>query len=379
MISLKRYLESEPAGSDLHSQPAKWDILTVTMAAYRSALNEMGSCGVEACPSLGGGLKRSLGMVGECLSSKISPETVRAAEAEVRTQLREWGKQTAIHYRQKTGEVKDLLLVLARTAESVGERDQRCAGQISEVTNSLEGIASLDDLAEIRASIEKSAADLKTSVERMTAESKTAIDQLQAEVAVYQARLEEAEEAASRDLLTGVRSRLYAESQIERRIAAGTPYCLAIIDINGRRVAETIRLRTPVGLPFYGCDRALGRGRVHPGAGLRPARGRRADGPAAEMGIRQLHGAGKLRRKEAESGCIHWSCRTVAGRGYEGCAGPSGCGDVQGQGCFPRNGNRFGAVKRRATNETRLKALAKKRVRDLRGMFAESSHRRFLL
>jgi len=26
-----------------------------------------------------------------------------------------------------------------------------------------------------------------------------------------------------------------------------------------------------------------------------------------------------------------------------------------------------------------LKALAKKRVRDLRGMFAESSHRRFLL
>jgi diguanylate cyclase (GGDEF)-like protein len=233
MISLKRYLESEPAGSDLHSQPAKWDILTVTMAAYRSALNEMGSCGVEACPSLGGGLKRSLGMVGECLSSKISPETVRAAEAEVRTQLREWGKQTAIHYRQKTGEVKDLLLVLARTAESVGERDQRCAGQISEVTNSLEGIASLDDLAEIRASIEKSAADLKTSVERMTAESKTAIDQLQAEVAVYQARLEEAEEAASRDLLTGVRSRLYAESQIERRIAAGTPYCLAIIDING--------------------------------------------------------------------------------------------------------------------------------------------------
>jgi len=58
--------------------------------------------------------------------------------------------------------------------------------------NRLEGIASLDDLAEIRASIEKSAADLKTSVERMTAESKTAIDQLQAEVAVYQAQAGEA-------------------------------------------------------------------------------------------------------------------------------------------------------------------------------------------
>jgi diguanylate cyclase (GGDEF)-like protein len=311
-------------------------------------------------------------MVGECLSSKISPETVRAAEAEVRTQLREWGKQTAIHYRQKTGEVKDLLLVLARTAESVGERDQRCAGQISEVTNRLEGIASLDDLAEIRASIEKSAADLKTSVERMTAESKTAIDQLQAEVAVYQARLEEAEEAASRDLLTGVRSRLYAESQIERRIAAGTPYCLAIIDINGfkrvndehghlvgdellKQFASELRsaCRSTDVIARWGGDEFI----LVLDCGLREA--------GAQMD--------RLRK------CIHWSCRTVAGRGDEGCAGPSGCGDVQGQGCFPRNGNRFGAVKRRATNETRLKALAKKRVRDLRGMFAESSHRRFLL
>lgn len=212
MISLKKYLDSEPAGPDLQTNPAKWDILTVTMAAYRSALKEMGSCGIEACPALGCGLKQKLEAVGEVLCRQSSPETVRAAESEVRTHLQEWGQQTAKHYREKTGEVKELLLVLARTAESVGDRDQRCAGQITEVTARLEGIASLDDLGEIRASIERSALELKTSVERMTAESKSAIDQLQAEVSVYQARLEEAEEAASRDPLTGVRSRLYAEN-----------------------------------------------------------------------------------------------------------------------------------------------------------------------
>ena len=63
--------------------------------------------------------------------------------------------RTARHYQQKTGEVKELLIVMARTAESVGERDQRCAGQINEVTARLEKIASLDDLSEIRASIEE--------------------------------------------------------------------------------------------------------------------------------------------------------------------------------------------------------------------------------
>jgi diguanylate cyclase (GGDEF)-like protein len=121
---------------------------------------------------------------------------------------------------------------MARTAESVGQRDQRCAGQINEVTARLKAIASLEDLTEIRASIAKSAAELKNSVERMTVEGKAAIDQLRKEVSSYQAKLEDAEEIASRDALTGLRSRLCVENQIERRIGSGTPFCVAIIDID---------------------------------------------------------------------------------------------------------------------------------------------------
>jgi diguanylate cyclase (GGDEF)-like protein len=203
------------------------------MGAYRSALSEMGSCGVEACPALGVGLKQGLAALGEGLTPMTNTVAVATTEGQVRAQLQGWGQRTARHYRQKTGEVKELLLVLARTAESMGERDQRCAGQISDVTTRLEAISSLDDLTEIRASVERSAAELKTSVERMTAESKDVIKHLRAEVSTYQARLEDAEEVASRDVLTGVRSRLYAESQIERRIAVGAPFCVAVIDING--------------------------------------------------------------------------------------------------------------------------------------------------
>ena len=132
---------------------------------------------------------------------------------------------------RRPGEVKELLLLLARTAESVGARDQRSAGQISEVTHRLEGIATLE-IWEIRASIERSAAELKISVERMKAESKQAIDQLKAEVTTYQTKLEKAEEIASRDVLTGLRSRLYALDQMERRIESGMRFCLAILDLN---------------------------------------------------------------------------------------------------------------------------------------------------
>jgi diguanylate cyclase (GGDEF)-like protein len=128
--------------------------------------------------------------------------------------------------------VKELLIVMAHTAESLGARDQRCAGQMNAVTSRLEKIASLDNLAEVRASIEESAAQLKTQIERMISEGNAAIEELRAEVTDYQAKLEEAERAASSDGLTGLRSRVWMEGQMERRMAGGSPLCVAMIDID---------------------------------------------------------------------------------------------------------------------------------------------------
>ena len=233
MISLKKYLDAARAGTAACDEPDEADLASAAIAAYRSALSEMGSCSQDACPALGPGLRQSLGKLEASLSASVSPETVQSTEKKVQEQLQDWGKKTASHYRKQTGEVKELLIVMARTAESVGERDQRCAGQMNDVTTRLKTIASLEDLTQIRSSIEKSAADLKTSIDRMTAEGKAAIEELKAEVCTYQAKLEEAELIASRDGLTGLGSRLWVEGQIERRVKAGTPLCVAIIDING--------------------------------------------------------------------------------------------------------------------------------------------------
>jgi hypothetical protein len=245
MISLKRYLDAvdddpqapmEGCSNTLPANAAKRlevliapnarELVTVAMAAYRSALLEAGKYSLDACPALGDGLKRGLEELSENLCPTVTREAIAAAERSVQERLQDWGLRTAKHYRQKTGEVKELLLVLARTAESVGERDQRCAEQINEVTVRLNQIARLDDLTEIRASIVKSASELKSSIDRMAVEGKTAIDQLRVEVSSYQTKLEEAEEIASSDSLTGLRSRLCVEHQIERRIEAGTPLCV---------------------------------------------------------------------------------------------------------------------------------------------------------
>ena len=233
MISLKKYLDSESAGSNANCEQDHRGIAAVAIAAYGSALVEMGSCSLDACPGLGSELNQHLGELSSDLSSNMSCGRLEKTSREVEDELRVWGRRTARHYQNKSDEVKELLIVMAKMAESVGTRDQRCAGQINEVTARLTAIASLDDLTEIRASIEKSAAELKTSIERMTAEGKAAIDRLREQVSTYRTKLEEAEEIASRDALTGLRSRLYVESQIELRIDAGIAFCVAIVDIDG--------------------------------------------------------------------------------------------------------------------------------------------------
>jgi diguanylate cyclase (GGDEF)-like protein len=232
MISLKKYLDSPSGGIQANRKSDEDSILPATIAAYGSALLEMGDCAIEAYPALGANLKRGLDKVEESLNSDMAPEQVAGAEASVREQLKNWGKSAAEQNQQKTREVKELLIVLARTAESVGERDQRCAGQIDAVTVRLQKIASLDDLTEVRVSIQQSAAELKSEIERMTAEGKAAIEKLREEASVYQARLEEAEQIAARDGLTGLHNRFSVEGQIERRMAGGVPLSVAILDID---------------------------------------------------------------------------------------------------------------------------------------------------
>jgi len=229
MISLKKYLDSDRAVLEEDRE----DLLSAAVAAYDAALGQIGDSGLIACPAVGDVLKHKLMRLRAALSAKIDREKLAETDAGVRAELRDWGKQASEHYQKKASEVKELLLVMARTAESVGERDQRCAGQINEVTRRLKEIASLDDLPQIRATIEKSAAELKNSIDRMASEGKAALDQLRAQVTTYQARLEHAEEIAARDALTGVRSRLSVENLIEARMCAGGKFCIAIIDIDG--------------------------------------------------------------------------------------------------------------------------------------------------
>lgn len=235
MISLKRYLDSATTPADETEGNCPPAACLALLSAYRSGLAEMAECGTNACPDLASELKSGITRLDEDLGDHPGLSSIARTREALRELLHGWGEKTSSYYQQKAGELKDLLLVMARTAESLGDKDDRYRRQLDSVTAQLDTIANLEDVTRIRAIVEENARQLKRSVARMTAESKAVIDHLRVEVSTYQAKLERAEHRASCDALTGLGSRLWAEGRIQQRIEAGNPFCVLMIAVHGFR------------------------------------------------------------------------------------------------------------------------------------------------
>lgn len=222
MISLKKHIEMHPG-----------KVLESTLTAYRAALLAMGTCGAQACPAVGSSLQESLANLQASLSAQPTASLVTEAEEKVEEELRKWGGDASDYYRKKADEVKEIMLVLAGTAETMAVRDQRYAGQLGKMTGRLQAAADLEDISSIRQSIVQSASILKSCIDRMTKDSQESIRELQSKLVVFQARVEEADRIAFRDELTGLGNRRYMESQMDIRIAAAQPFSILVFDLNG--------------------------------------------------------------------------------------------------------------------------------------------------
>jgi len=208
-------------------------LLDRALEAFRAVLEAMGESSVRACPALGNGLQEQLERFSEQMVSTAPPSAAEEMGRLAPGQLRHWAAQVEQYSKGRTAEVKELMMVLASTAESVGERDQRYAARFSELTSNLQTTASLDDLSQMRASVLKNAGVMRNCIEQMTREVQAAVLGLQAQVHNYRARLVEAEELAWRDPLTNLVNRRQVEGEIDRRIAAGGCFSVVMLDLDG--------------------------------------------------------------------------------------------------------------------------------------------------
>lgn len=223
MVSLKKYLESN-----------REELVKSALDSYRAALLAMAESGAQACPHVGRDMQQSLVQLQERVAAADpTPALVKATQQRVEEELRQWGTSAADYFKNKTAEVRDLMLVLARMTETVGERDQKYNRQFSDFQTRLKAIADLEDLTTMRTSLVASARDLKNCVDKMAQDSQESLTQLRGELSSYQKRLQESERLASLDSLTGLSNRRKLEMELEARVVEGRSACIVVLDLNG--------------------------------------------------------------------------------------------------------------------------------------------------
>jgi len=216
------------------------ELLRGTLRAYRAALEAMGNSGVQACPPLGTQLQLDLWNLQRQLADQATPQLMEATEAQVASELRQWGDQSAEYYKGKTAEFKEIMMIMAHTAEAVGDRDQRYSSQFTDFTTRLQTLASMDDLAKIRDSLVSSANELQAGVNQMAQDGEAAVTHMRGQLRQYQVKLEEAERLASVDSLTGLQNRRRIEAVLELRVEQGRVFSVMVFDLNGfKQVNDT--------------------------------------------------------------------------------------------------------------------------------------------
>ena len=231
LISIKKYMDrntATAAGGDLE----RADLLAVTMDSYRAALRAIGKSAMLACFFPGRELQQGLAKLESQLSPSAHPTDVKRTQMQVEEQLHRWGGFTADYLKSQADEVKELLVMLAGTAESVGERDKRYSGQFGGLTADLKALANLDDLAHVRSSLVRKATELKKYVDQMAVESESSLEQLRSKVSSYENKLKVAEQLASKDTLTGLANRRSVEAKMDWHISQNQTFCAVMIDLD---------------------------------------------------------------------------------------------------------------------------------------------------
>lgn len=221
MISLKKYIDRDDNARQAEAIQVSTDLLRV-----------MGESGAQACPPLGEELQAQVTGLQQRLKSDPEPAAVGRTNGEAQTVLRAWGERASDYYKGKATEVRELMLVVAQAAESVGERDMRYTGEFSSLTERLQTIANLEDLTHLRSALAANVGELKKCIAQMTKDSHESVNRLNAELATYRSRLEESERIASSDALTGLANRRRIELALDQLVLRTRPFSLLLFDIN---------------------------------------------------------------------------------------------------------------------------------------------------
>ncbi len=133
---------------------------------------------------------------------------------------------------EKELDLRAVMSALGEAAQFLAQQHAVHADKLLSFTDSLQNIAKATDLKQIRSQIVSHVADLRSIGDVARKESDRAVLALQEQLDEFRGRLDNAEQIASYDGLTGLLNRSEGEKRLIRIIQAGRTTCALLIDLN---------------------------------------------------------------------------------------------------------------------------------------------------
>ena len=141
---------------------------------------------------------------------------------------------------EKDLDLRAVMSALGEAAQILAQQHAVNADKLLSFTDSLQNIGKATDLKQIRAQLVSHVADLRTIGDAARKEGDRAVLTMQAQLDEFKGRLDNAEERACYDGLTGLVNRSEGEKRLIRIIQAGRTTCALLIDLNNfKKVNDT--------------------------------------------------------------------------------------------------------------------------------------------
>ena len=132
----------------------------------------------------------------------------------------------------KTEDLRAVMSALAEAAQLLGQQQEGNAEKLKDFTNRLQETEKVTDLGRMRRQIMSHVASLRAIGDASQRESIQALSALQSQLVEFSNRLDNAEQRACLDALTGLLNRGEGELRLNRIIGAGRTACAIMVDLN---------------------------------------------------------------------------------------------------------------------------------------------------
>jgi len=184
--------------------------------------------------------KDELGALRAQVADTREPEVLAESLQTLSGILKEYYRSARATAAEKDSDLRAVMAALGEAAQLLGQQHSLHADKLHSFTDRLQNTGKLTDLSRMRAQIVSHVTDLRSISDAVRKDGDAAIQAMQSQLSEFSRRLDDAEDRACHDGLTGLLNRAEAERRLTRILQSGRPACALLVDLNGfKKVNDT--------------------------------------------------------------------------------------------------------------------------------------------